>query len=182
MNKPEIIYKKEWKYLDATIQGLIVKADFPLLLRPRFGIDPGTVHLGASIIVPSSDWAFLYEVTLRRNDDVVLRMLDVQSILHHLFNTNPMAFSDTPTPPFYSTGRCIIEGASYADRYRQVELAEQRSAIALWFHSNFHAVRIIPPLTILKSVFGSAKLAAWKVWDNLPKNAASSLACCLYAG
>jgi Holliday junction resolvasome RuvABC endonuclease subunit len=129
------------------------------------GIDPGTVHLGICILWVTQ--VTLYQVTLIRNDDPIQRIQDVQKVIAECIHAYPY------------TATVCIEGASFGDRYRQVELAEQRASIALWALNRSFDVRIVPPNTIRKKVFLSAKVKAHEVWDNLPQDCAAALSCAL---
>jgi hypothetical protein len=77
----------------------------------------------------------------------------------------------------------VIEGSSFGDNFRQVELAEVRSSLAWWLMFNeIGDVQSIPPLSIRKTVFGSAKLKAQDVWDTeIPNDALAALSCLYYA-
>ena len=129
------------------------------------GVDPGTVHLGICVLWETQ--VTLYQVTITRNDDPIQRIQDAQKVMTDCVHAYP-----------YLATVCI-EGASFGDKYRQVELAEQRASIALWgLHRNFE-VKIVPPNTIRKKVFGNAKVKAHEVWDNLPQDCAAALSCAL---
>ena len=129
------------------------------------GCDPGTVHLGIAIVRPKQA-VKLYKVTLKRHKKALLRLLAVQQVLGHTIGY----FSDHAI--------AIIEGASYGARYRQVELAEVRAAMMLWFHEYNIEPHIVPPTTIRKQVFGSGKTK--NPWSNLPDDLAASLGCAFY--
>lgn len=132
------------------------------------GIDPGTVHLGVAYCAEQS---YLYEVTLRRQEEPYQRIKDIQNIIGMLQMDDWVIGPETIL---------VIEGASFADRYRQTELAEVRTAVATWLGRLVGQVSFVPPTTVMKKVFGKGNLSAWKVWTNLPPNAASALACAVY--
>jgi len=73
----------------------------------------------------------------------------------------------------------IIEGASYGARYRQVELAEVRAAMVLWFHNYGIKPYIVPPATIRKQVFGHGRTK--NPWANLPDDVSAALGCAYYS-
>lgn len=132
------------------------------------GIDPGTVHLGIAVSAPHRT-SLLFEITMRRDDYHLTRMLSAQKILHRLMNF----LDETPV--------VIIEGAAFSEHFRQVELAEQRAAISLWFSLHYGAnVYEVAPSSILKQAFGNTKKRAYEIWPELPKNAAAALACSFY--
>ena len=132
------------------------------------GIDPGSVNLGLAVIhqymFPHAE---LYQIKTTRLDDAVDRIRNIQYILSDLINL----FSFKPL--------AVIEGASFGNRYRQVELAEIRASMALWCLDKGMEVFIIPPQSIRKRVFGSAKIKAHEQWKELEKfpDAAAALSC-----
>lgn len=149
-----------------------VEIDPPIdVTTMRVGVDPGTVHLGIAVLVPNRT-GLLYEITMKRDNDPMVRLHRTNEALSRVF----YYFEYPEFRPYV-----IIEGASYADMFRQVELAEQRAAIGLWMDEHYHCpVLFKPPLTIAKDVFGSGKARAWNEWPHLPKNAASALACAIF--
>jgi hypothetical protein len=158
MKKLKII--KEEK--DGSSIAFAVEPSFPLPSKMRIGVDPGTRNLGIAVIRPKL--VKLYKITLERKETALDRMLDVQRVL-----------GDT-IGHFTPDSVAIIEGASYYG-YRQVELAEQRAATALWFHKLGIEVHIIPPLKIRKQVFGNSKEKnPWGIEDNC----AAALGAALY--
>src|SRR3990167_2421992 len=133
----------------------------------HFGIDPGVTNLGITFIQPMNKNATLFQIQLKRADNMIDRMVNIRYALQDCigyFGFNP---------------RCVIEGASFGNQYRQVELAEARAAIGLWFHNHSVKVDVIPPLMIRKSIFGSGKIK--NIWENIPDDTAASLACVLYS-
>ena len=134
------------------------------------GFDPGSVNLGLATIYPNTNEgtmeANLYKVVLYRDDDAVKRMLNVRTVLSNL-------------SLWYRWG-CpgIVEGASFGNHYRQVELAEQRASIALWCNTRGMRVKIVPPKTIRKHAFGDGNLK--NPWSNLKDDIAAALGCALY--
>ncbi len=75
----------------------------------------------------------------------------------------------------------VIEGASYNDQFGQVGLAEIRYAIQLALHMSGFGVTVVPPQSIRKAVFGSAKIRGQDIWPTLNRNAADSVVIALYA-
>lgn len=133
------------------------------------GMDPGTTHLGLAWTGRTS--ILLAQIELDREGNAVDRMKNIYRILDE-------AFTPHPTREHFTN---LIEGASYADRYRQVELAECRATMAWWTINRKGRSKIVPPLTIRKKVFGSAKIKAQDVWgDEIPPDALAALSCLYY--
>ena len=128
------------------------------------GIDPGTVHIGMAFINKYSQ-AYVYEIHIKRPDTTRLRIKYMWSLLDCIFPKSKII---------------TIEGASYADRYRQIELQDMRCSATAWGMNDWERTEIqtVPPLTIRKTVFGSAKIK--NPWEDIPDNAAAALACALY--
>ena len=150
------------------IESPIQPKDFSMHL----GFDPGSTHLGIAVVdatlgIPEVK---LWQIDMERNKDAVERMRSIQYIL-----------SDLITWSYYNNMVACIEGASYGDRYRQVELAEIRASAALWCLQKGYKVSIVPPNTIRKAVFGNGKTKAQDVWTNIPADVANALACCYYS-
>jgi hypothetical protein len=68
----------------------------------------------------------------------------------------------------------IIEGAAYGSTFGQVGLAEIRFGFYLGLQKMMMAPEIVPPASIRKKVFGSAKIHAGELWPVLNHNAATS--------
>jgi len=134
------------------------------------GVDPGTKNLGIATIYPNTSEeimeANLYKVVLDRDDDAIKRMLNVRTVLSNL--------------SLWYRWSCpaVVEGASFGNHYRQVELAEQRASIALWCNTRGMRVKIVPPKTIRKHAFGDGNLK--NPWDILDNNISAALGCALY--
>jgi Holliday junction resolvasome RuvABC endonuclease subunit len=133
----------------------------------RIGVDPGTRNLGIAVIRPDIESVTLYKITFKRHKKALSRLLDVQQVLGRTIGH------------FTPNSKVIIEGASYGNFYRQVELAEQRAAILLWFHKYDIEGELIPPLTIRKNVFGSGKVK--NPWPEIDDNMAASLGAALFS-
>lgn len=150
---------------DGSNLAFAIEPSFPFPNEMRIGIDPGTVNLGIAVIKPDINSVKLYKIMLKRHKRALNRLLDVQRVL-----------ADT-IGHFKPNSKAIIEGASYGNPYRQVELAEQRAAVLLWFHKYSIEADIISPLKIRKNVFGSAKIKnPWGIDDNC----AAALGAALY--
>ena len=163
MTKINII--SEEKINDSTI-AFEVESPFPLPNEMRIGVDPGTTKLGIAVVRPNNNIVKLYKITLKRHKKALLRLLAVQQVLGHTvghFGYNTIA---------------IIEGASYGAPYRQVELAEVRAAMMLWFHKYNIEPHIVPPSTIRKQVFGHGRTK--NPWDNLPDDVSAAIGCAFY--
>lgn len=109
---------------------------------------------------------FTYQVYLDQERDAVQRMLGVQKVFREitgLFGWNP---------------HLVIEGANYGARYGQVELAEVRAAIVLLCIGSSIPVKIVPPRSIRKVSFGSAKIV--QPFSNLPDDAVAAIGCAYY--
>lgn len=141
-----------------------IEPPFSVPEQTRFGVDPGTTHFGLAVVHSSS--THIYQVKMERSEKALTRMLSAQNVLTQCINylgKNPIA---------------IIEGAAFSSPYRQVELAEIRTACALWFYKFDIDVEIIPPATIRKKVFGSGKIK--NPWSNISNDCAAALGCAFY--
>lgn len=151
-----------------TYQRIKIEPPFPdkISERTRFGIDPGTTKMGLAWIW--KNFGFIYEVKIVRDNNPVNRILITQDILSHCFSI----FAYAPL--------MVIEGSSFGNNYRQVELAEVRASTVLWAIKHGITPMIVPPSSIRKQVFGSAKIKAEDTWKDYPPDAASALACAYY--
>jgi hypothetical protein len=132
-----------------------------------YGLDPGSVHIGVAYINGAA--ARLLEITTKRKDATEKRIAYMWQILSRLSDFDPIML--------------VIEGASYGDKYRQVELQDIRCGATTWAmnRSSDIKIQIVPPTSIRKTVFGSGKIKnPWKE-IGIPDNAAAALACGLYA-
>ena len=167
VNKTIITKNKLFENLDKTNIKLL---DTPYKDQIFFGADPGTKNLGIAAIYPNTSEktmeANLYKIVLDRNDDAVERILNVQKVLSTL-----SIWCRWKNP-------AVIEGASFGNHYRQVELAEQRASIVLWCNIRGLKVKIVPPKTIRKHAFGDGNMK--NPWDNLKDDVAAALGCALY--
>ena len=158
----KILYTEE---SDENVVAYKVEPNFPMPNEMRIGCDPGTRNLGIAVIRPDNESVKLYKIVLTRHKNALLRLLDVQKVLGHTIGH------------FTLDSKAIIEGASYGNFYRQVEMAEQRAGMLLWFHRCGIEADLIPPLSIRKNVFGNARIK--NPWD-IDNNCAAALACALY--
>ena len=162
--------KKEYKnysIIDLRIESPCINVSDHVL----FGCDPGTTKFGLAYLWKSI--CHIYEIRIIRSSDPVVRILLTQEIMSNCF----FMFDYAPL--------MVIEGSSFASNYRQVELAEVRAAAVLWAIQYGIKPSIVPPMSIRKQVFGSAKLRAEVEWDlrEYPReypNAASALACAYF--
>lgn len=132
------------------------------------GIDPGTSNLGIAAIIPHVHSIELYQCSMERIADPVERIQDLRDLFTFCI------------PFFQYHTTCYIEGASYGDKYRQVELEQVRTTAVIWSQDRGFIAKVIPPQTIRKKVFGSAKISAHDVWKDIPKDCAAALSCALY--
>lgn len=149
---------------------LVTEYEFSLPTNVKtqvFGVDPGTTHIGLAYVWKNCGRA--WEIKMPRLSSASERVQQMQTIMSAVLNYrdySPIA---------------VIEGASFADKYRQVELAEIRAAAILWFMSHGSTVSnilLFPPQTIRKRVFGSGKIKAHDIWKNVSADAAAALSCC----
>jgi len=163
-----IISEKKFTSRDIEFHRLEIEPPLPLPSNDRcvFGYDPGTTKMGVTWLWHGK--LLVYEVSIIRSPDPVVRIINT----HHILDVCVKMFDFAPI--------LIIEGSSFGNNFRQVELAEVRASAVLWaLHYNI-TPKIIPPTTIRKVVFGNGKTKAEEVWSELPPNAASSLACAYY--
>lgn len=133
----------------------------------RVGVDPGTANMGIAILVPDMA-GLLYQIKMERDKDPMVRLRRTHEALSRIFY-----YFDVPN----CIQRVIIENASFGDHFRQVELAEQRAGIGLWFRDRYDCpVYFVSPTSIYKWVFGNSKTKAGNEWPQYPKDAASALA------
>lgn len=131
------------------------------------GIDPGTTNLGICVLNDNLQIAELFQISIERDKNPINRIQHTQKILNECVRIVPYEVY------------MIIEGASFGSNFRQVELAECRTSAALWALDRKFKVQIIPPTTIRKNVFGSAKIKAHEIWSNIPSDCAAALSCAL---
>lgn len=162
----EITILSKEKISDSTT-AFEVESPFPFPQETRFGIDPGTTKLGIAVVRPDRKTVKLYKITLTRHEKALNRLLNIQQVL------------STTIGYHAPDSKAIIEGASFGAQYRQVELAEVRAAMLLWFHKYGIDAELVPPLSIRKSVFGNGKIK--NPWNNLQDDIAAALGCAFYS-
>ncbi len=160
--EPNLIYQSLW------IHKLTHDISTP---HTYIGIDPGTRNLG--LVFLQGSILYTARMVLAKYDNPVKRALNTQSAMEAIWNEMP-----------YLMGRqlklCVIEGAAFKG-FREVEMAEQRIAMALYWHPKC-PTRIIPPRSIRKEIFGNGKIKASDFWaEDLDKHVADALACALLA-
>ena len=150
-----------------SITAFAVESPYPRPNKVKYGIDPGTVNIGVAYVHPTPNVAImLYQIKLELADTTLGRIHAMQDALTRcslLLELNAEA---------------IIEGASFAARYRQVELAEVRAAAVMWFDRYNITAHVVPPTTIRKQVFGNGKTK--NPWKEIPDDVAAALGCAYY--
>lgn len=136
--------------------------------RQFIGFDPGTAHCSFAFVTLAG--CQLFEIKMERKPHMWDRQKDLVNIINFLM--------DTCVPEIYTQAVC--EGPSYS-QYREAELSEQRATFNWHMNDAYNIpVMIVMPNAVYKKVFGNGRLSAWKVWKELPRNAASALACALF--
>lgn len=140
--------------------------------NPIIGVDPGQRHMGMTHLF--SDTAGLaWEIEFESFDTPLRRVIETAHLMNHLLHA------------YFQPGLktlAVVENAAFGAPFGQVPLAENRAAVIMELHEfGIDDILTIPPQSIRKEVFGSAKIRAEETWKEfLPGNAASSLACALY--
>lgn len=158
------VYKSPPSLEKDILRYISIEHEYPVYER-YVGLDSGTRHLGLAEL--DTHFINLWEITIIRDDTTGKR-------IQHIWNIMTSLLSDPKT--------VVIEGASYADRFRQVELQDIRCGATSWAMNRLGNIEVmtVPPLTIRKTVFGSGKIK--NPWTELgiPNNAAAALGCALY--
>lgn len=170
MNDLTVLSKNIETYGDWIVTKISVEP--PISIKNKWdvyiGIDPGTVNFGISTLY--NGYADTWKIKFKRKSNPVDRMLETIEILCRF-----VTFFGTRT---YVT----IEGASYGDIYRQVELAEVRAACVWWAVDHKINVKIAQPSEIRKVVFGNGTIKGKEIWKNqLSGDAADALVCAYYS-
>lgn len=169
MNNIQVINKISSSYGEFLIDEIEITPPFEMPKTMCIGIDPGTTNLGFCVL--HKNLVKTYKVKLKRDKNPIDRMLNTKKILSHIIN-----YQD------YEVKVCI-EGASYGDTYRQVELAEIRAACVFWALDHGMKVRIAQPSEIRKAVFGNGTIKGKDIWKSvLSGDAADAVACAYFAG
>ncbi len=161
-----------WR-VPARITKITAKPPIEVTKKGMFlGYDPGTRNSGIAVIDNCTfRWPviFLFQVELERSDDAITRTIGMKKLISHCVNW------------FCYPQFACIEGASFGDRYRQVELAEVRAAAVIWCYDHEFETKVVPPLVVRKEVFGNGRTKANEVWTNIPADAANALACAYWS-
>jgi len=144
----------------------------PNLFARYIGVDPGTVNLGIASLDGYADIStiILYQISMERDPLQINRIINARNLMIDLFDN------------WNNLYRLIIEGSNFAG-YRQTELAEIRTAIALWGYDVYRTkAEFVPPRSVRKLVFGTAKVRAHEYWENLKQwpDAAAALSIAYY--
>ena len=179
----KILTQKKLEYHLWSVEEYIIAPPIPLTsFGTWIGIDPGTVNFGLATMLSwdEQDKAKLYQIKFERQDTVDVRLLLTNEVMETIVK-DKQKFS------FKCPHWTVIEGASFGNNFRQVELAEQRGFLVWWGMKRGYRVQVVPPTTIRKVVFGSGKVKAHEAWqlDGIPKNkqpndALAALACAYY--
>ena len=164
---------------DIYIRPFTIEHDFPLD-KIYIGIDPGSRNMGLTIL--SDTVSISFEIKYPPEKDAVKRILKI-------YATTKLCFYYVFDRGIKQEICVVIEGSSFGDKYGQSTLADARTAAFLsilriaeedaWVNCQ---AKYIPPQSIRKQVFGSAKIKGEEVWkDQLPPDAASSLVCAICA-
>lgn len=138
------------------------------------GADPGTRNMGVARLGPRGS-AKVAQIRLPKFEsdysDTIKRIKQAEMAISYGLIW------------FSGGSRACVEGASYADRYRQVELAEHRAGLAYRL-SRYMPTIVVPPKTIRKKVFGNGKIKAKDEWPEVAEHApdgVAALACAMFA-
>jgi Holliday junction resolvasome RuvABC endonuclease subunit len=133
---------------------------YPLVV----GIDPGSRHMGLTII--EKDITRSFEFLLNQSENPITRMEYVGQAVKECIHR--------------STGFALVEGSSHGEVYGQTQLAEARASAMLAMSEKGFEVICMPPSSIRKKVFGNGKTRGEDFWKKqIAPNAASSLVCAL---
>lgn len=131
------------------------------------GIDPG-VNYGITII--TGDTVQVFYGKLDGDSTPGMRGIAASELIRTLF-----------TDYWYEKWFAIVEGAAYNAHFGQVGLEEVRFGFfSALMYKYFRAV-IVPPASVRKLAFGSAKISAVDLWPTMNQNAADSIGCALAA-
>lgn len=129
------------------------------------GIDPGSRHMGITIIEKVSTVSM--EVLVNQSDDPIERMEMVRKVI----------VDNVPRP---NHGFALVEGSSHGEVYGQTQLAEARASAMMALKVRGFVIKVMPPSSIRKKVFGNGKTRGEDFWKKqIAPNAASSLVCAL---
>jgi len=145
--------------------------NLPPDLPPCIGIDPG-VYTGITFF----PWyGKVLSIKLTLPSDTEYPCTDCFSIGQFLGDYLEMILSSEPTRRIPIA---VIEDAAFGARFGRESLAEKRAGYMLGLIHNHRGliwVKKIPPASVRKQVFGSAKVHATTRWPNIDDNAADSI-------
>ena len=128
------------------------------------GIDPGSRHMGISII--EKEMTTSIEVLVNPSDDPIERMEMIRRVI----------VDNVPR----THGFALVEGSSHGEVYGQTQLAEARASAMMALKVKGYLIQVMPPSSIRKKVFGNGKTRGEDYWKKqIAPNAASSLVCAL---
>lgn len=129
------------------------------------GIDPGSRHMGITLI--EKEYSTSMEVLINQSDDPITRMEMVRKVI-------------VDNVPRFKHGFALVEGSSHGEVYGQTQLAEARASAMMALKVKGFAIKVMPPSSIRKKVFGNGKTRGEDFWKKqIAPNAASSLVCAL---
>lgn len=164
----DILFKNSFDHGEWKIEQVEVSPPYPIPDGMFIGLDPGTTNYGICVLYKGK--CKTYKVRSQRDKNPVVRMLNTKSLLNYIINYQE-----------YTVNVCI-EGASYGDIYRQVELAEIRAASALWALDRGMKAVIAQPAEIRKKVFGNGTIKGKELWKGiLSGDAADAIVCAYFA-
>lgn len=143
------------------------------------GIDPGIRKLGYTFMPHYTlhDITYTFEINLPQDKNHTTRFFNVWLAAQMVTGI----FTEHSGLKNFSLLKICIEGAAYEKGFGQVALAEIRTVLASFYLFKGHFPYIIPPQTIRKSAFNSAKIKAKELWTELPPDSAASIGCALWA-
>lgn len=120
----EILYRGKYVlYETINIETFLLRKNtfeniqYPLIGKAYLGIDPGSRHAGITII-PFTEYSeiLVNEITFPKEEDYLDRLALFSNTLHRISHY------------WMLDSLCIIEGASFSDKYGQTQLEEMRTA------------------------------------------------------
>jgi len=179
----QVLRQKTTEHQSWKVEEYAIIPPIPLIsFKEWISADPGTTNMGLAKLysVDERDCATLWQIKMIREENMLDRLTTAGLIVRFCFDLKLHSYR-TKHPIL------IIEGASYGNNFRQVELAEQRAAIALWGYDKLQTILVVPPLTVRETVFGSGKIKAHEAWQlagipksKQPNDALAALSCAYY--
>jgi Holliday junction resolvasome RuvABC endonuclease subunit len=164
----EVLFKNKFSHGDWIIEQIEIVPPFEIPKGEFIGLDPGTTNFGICIL--ENNRCRTYKIKSLRDKNPVVRMVNTKNLLSYVINY------------FQFINYVCIEGASYGDIYRQVELAEIRAASVFWALEHKMEVKIAQPSEIRKRVFGNGTIKGKDIWKKyLSGDAADAVACAYFA-